>query len=54
MPVEIATVATDVFAAATRPHPGAPAAELQKVLDQLASMSGKPIDSFSPSAAGPR
>lgn len=50
-PVDKAPPATNVSAAAAQPTPGAPTADMQKVLDQLASMGGKPIETLSPQEA---
>jgi acetyl esterase/lipase len=50
-PVDKAPAATNVSSAAGQPEPGAPAADMQKVLDQLASMGGKAIETLSPQEA---
>jgi hypothetical protein len=45
--VEKAPAATDVSADAAQPAAGKPAADMQKVLDKLASLGGKPIETLS-------
>lgn len=44
--VEQAPAATDISAAAAQPETGKPAADMQKVLDKLASLGGKPIETL--------
>ena len=50
-PVDKAAPATAISAEAEAPKPGAPAADMQKVLDELAGLGGKPIETLSPTEA---
>jgi acetyl esterase/lipase len=50
-PVEKAPPATEVSAEAAQPKAGEPAADMQKVLDELKALGGKPIETLKPEEA---
>lgn len=50
-PVDKAPAATEASPAAAQPEAGAPAADMQVVLNELAALAGKPIETLTPAEA---
>ena len=50
-PADKAPASTNISADAAQPQPGQPAADMKVVLDKLASLGGKPIETLSPTDA---